>query len=399
LSKIRLASVGCGGMGNRHFNGLVELTRAGLSSFELVAACDPARENAQRLAKRAEELLGKKIAVVEKLDELASLGVQAIDVTTVPWEHHNIAIEALQRGWHVMVEKPMGLTVRACKMMLEAAKKSQAILSIAENFHYDPMNLIGRELLKNEVIGSPRLMLHNSVGGGDSIIVTPWRHLKHGGGPLLDVGVHYTYMVEYLMGDVDNIYAQARLYEKIRKGNEMQIEADAEDSACATLMFHNGAVGQYIEDHAGHGQGLWQRVVYGSKGSLQLPSDRTGKPVVMMLDGHGIINNERILEFIPEFYLNKFTASLFGGERIWHYDFPFADIDSKLIAVEYADFAESIMEGRSPGVDPLQAARSVGLAYAMLESSRLERIVKMDEIMKEEVHTYQDEINKSIGLD
>lgn len=386
-------------MGNRHLSGLAELARAGLSDFEFVAACDLIIENAQKLAKRAEMELGGKPAAVGKMEELASLGIQAIDLTTVPWSHHTLAIEALQRGWHVMVEKPMGLTVRACKLMLEAAENSQSILSVAENFHYDPINRIGRELLRTGAIGAPRLMIHNSVGGGNKIIVTPWRHYKRGGGPLLDVGVHNAYVTEYLMGKVDSVYAQTRLHEISRHNPEGEkIKADAEDAVYATFLFHSGAVGQYIEDHAGHGQGVWQRVIYGSKGSLHLPNDRSGKPIILTKDGEGSISDERILDLIPEFHLDEITAALYGGERIWHYEFPFPETDRKLLAVEYGDFAGAILEGRPAEVDLIKAARSVALPYTMLESSKLGRRVTVDEVMKEKTSAYQDEINRSIGL-
>ncbi len=399
LDKIRLAIVGCGVMGNRHFAGLVELIRAGLSDFELVAVCDLVRENAQKLARRAGEELGEKPAVVENLDELASVGVQAIDAVTAPWDHHILVTEALQRGWHVMVEKPMGVTVRACKVIMEAASNSRSIFGVAENFHYDPMNRIGRELIKAGVIGTPRLMINNNVGGGAGIIVTPWRHYKRGGGPILDVGVHKTYITEYMMGEVERVYAHARLHEAVRRDREgIEIEPDAEDAVYATLLFRSGAVGQYVEDHAGHGQGAWQRVVYGSKGSINLPSDRSGKSVTMTVDGKGSISGEGILELIPDFHLNRVTAALFGGERIWHYEFPFPETDRKLLAVEYADFAESIREGRPTEVELTNAMRSVALPYAMLESSKLGRPVTVEEVMKEEVSAYQDDINRMVGL-
>ena len=398
MSKIRLAIVGCGVMGNRHLNGFLELAKSGLSNFELVAACDLVRENAESLAKRAEESLGGKITPVVKLNDLKGVGVNAIDVTVVPWEHHTVAIKAMQNGWHVMVEKPLGVTVKTCRLIIETAERSGCVLSVAENFHYDPINILGKELLEAGVIGTPRLMLQNNVGGGSGIIVTPWRHYKRGGGPLLDVGVHYTYVTEYLMGEVESVYAHTRLHERIRSAGKTSLQADAEDAAYAVLTFKNSAVGQYIEDHAGHGQGLWQRVIYGSNGSLNLPSDRSGKPVVAILDDKGTINNERILELIPDYHLEDMTAKLFGGERIWHYDFPFSEIDGKLLAVEYYDFAESILKGRSPGVNSYQAKRSVGLTYAMLESAKLGRSVTMDEIMSEKVTTYQDEINDIIGL-
>ena len=399
LDKIRLAIVGCGVMGTRHLAGLVELTRAGLSNFQPVAACDTVSEKAQILAKSAQEQLDVEVKAVQQVEELAAMGVQAIDLTTAPWSHHTLAIEALQRGWHVMVEKPMGVTVRACNLIMDAASNSQSVLCVAENFHYDPMHRITRELIQKEAVGAPRFMINNSVGGGAGIIVTPWRHYKRGGGPLLDVGVHYTYVVEYLMGEVDTVYAQTRLHEKIRSSKAGEkIVPDAEDAVYATFLFKNGVVGQYIEDHAGRGQGLWQRVIYGSKGSLNLPHGRSGKPITMTLEGKGSIADERILEFVPDFHLDEITAALFGGDRLWHYDFPFPETDRKLLAVEYADFAGAILKGQKPEVDLMKATRSVGLPYAMLEASKLGRAVSMEEIMREEVSAYQDEINKDIGL-
>ena len=398
MSKIRLAIAGCGVMGTRHLAGLVELDRAGLSDFELVAACDPIRERAQKLAQTAKDQLNREPAVVEKLEDLASVGVQAIDSTTVPWSHHTIAIEALQRGWHIMVEKPLGLTVKACKIMMEAADGSQSILSAAENFHYDPMNRIARELVRTGAIGMPRLMMQNSIGGGNRIIVTPWRHYKRGGGPILDVGVHAAYVTEYLMGEVETVYAQARLHESVRRSQDEEIRPDAEDAVYATFVFSSGAAGQYIEDHAGHGQGLRQRIIYGSKGSLNLPGDRSGNPISLTLDGKKAISDQGILDFIPDFRLDRITAALFGGDRIWRYQFPFPEIDRKLLAIEYADFSESILKGQRPEVDLMVAARSVALPYAMLESSQLGRPVTMEEVMAGEVSAYQDEINREIGL-
>ncbi|HGJ64771.1 TPA: Gfo/Idh/MocA family oxidoreductase [bacterium] len=393
MDKIRLAIVGCGVMGNRHLNGLIALHKSGFSNIELVSACDPIIENAEALAKRAEEFLGNKVKPVPKLSDLKSLGVNAIDITTVPWTHHNIAIEAMQMGINVMVEKPMGLTMKACKLMLDEAKRSGCVFSVAENFHYDPINIIGKELIKSGAIGNPRLMIQNNIGGGDSIIVTPWRHYKKGGGPLLDVGVHYSYIVEYLMGEVDSVHAHTRLHEKVRRNAQGEIKADAEDAVYATLLFKNGAVGQYVEDHAGHGQGLWQRSIYGSKGSINLPGDRSGKPINLIIDGKGMTKDDEMLELITDYHLNNITAKLFGGERICHYDLPFAEIDSGLLAIEYYDYAEAIQNGRTPSVDPIMATRSVALIYAMLESAKIGHAVSMDEIMNEEITGYQDEIN------
>lgn len=402
MEKIPLAIVGCGVMGTRHLAGFVELTKSGFNKFELAATCDPVSENAQKLAKIAQDQLGQKIAVVEKLEELAPLGVLAIDVTTPPWSHHTICLEALSQGLNVMMEKPMGVTMRACRLMLEAVEKSKSVLMVAENFHYDPMNLLGRELIRSGAIGDLRCFVNSGIGGGNRVIVTPWRHYKRSGGPILDVGVHNFYVTEYLVGKVDSVYAHARLYEKIRINNPgsspAEVKADAEDAVYAALLFENGVIGQYIEDHAAHGQGMRNRMVYGSKGSLNSPPDRSGQPNVLTLDGVGTVNNERILEYVPEFRLDKVTAALFGDERLWRYELPFPEIDRKLLAVEYADFGEAIATGKKPEVSLINATRAVAIPYAMLESSNLGIPVKIDDVMNGTISAYQDEIDKDIGL-
>ena len=200
MDKIPLAIVGCGGMGHRHLYGLAELHNAGLSPFELVGACDPVRANAESLADDAEERLGTRPQVVESMEELEALGVVAVDITTTPRYHHTVAEEAIARGWHAMIEKPVGLTVRASNRIQQAAERSDSIVSVAENYRRDPMNRLGKALLEAGVIGSPRLMIHNTMGGSDLMLITVWRHQKNQSGVLLDVGVHFTDIIEYYLG-------------------------------------------------------------------------------------------------------------------------------------------------------------------------------------------------------
>jgi len=419
MSKIPLAIVGCGGMGHRHLAGLAELYRLGSDNFELVAACDVVSENAESLAREAEEYFEERPAVVSNLEGLATLGIESVDITTTPRHHHTVAIEALQRGWYVMVEKPMGLTVRACNLIRKAAEQSDRVLSVAENYRRDPINRLAKALLEAKVIGAPRLLLHNSIGGGNQMVISVWRHQKNSSGILLDVGVHYADMMEYLLGEVFSVFAQTRLHERIRKNPlagapqsietggvyehwqrkmPAKFEATAEDAAYATLLFKNGVVGQYVEDHAGHGQPLWQRMIFGSEGSLQLPGDRSGGSIALKLDGEESIDDKRILDFVPDFRLDSVTAKLFGKERLWSYDLPFSETDRKIIAIEYADFATAIRHRHPPEIDAYQGTRAVALSCAMLESGALGRAVTMDEMLREQVDEYQREINESLAL-
>ncbi|MFL5807729.1 MAG: Gfo/Idh/MocA family protein [Roseiflexaceae bacterium] len=420
MAPIRLAIVGCGGMGHRHLYGLIELHRAGWEHFTLVGACDPVGASAESLADQAAEYFGSRPAVVGDLDQLAALGVDAVDVTTTPRSHHIVVAEALARGWHTMVEKPLGLTVRACNVIRRAARASGRVLSVAENYRRDPVNRLARALLEAGAIGAPRLLLHHSIGGGDQMLISVWRHHKDQSGLLLDVGVHYADMIEYLLGEVDLVYAQTRLHERIRRNpaatggtptanpagvygrwqKEMPatFEATAEDAAYATLVFKQGLIGQYIEDHAGHGQRLWARQIYGSAGSISLPVDRSGEQISLQLEGQGEIRSAELLDLVPGFRLDAVTASLFGAERLAEYHFSFPETDRKLIAIEYADFAGAIQDEHPPEVDAEQGTRSVALSYALLESGVVGRPVTVAEVLAEEVGGYQRSIDEGLGL-
>lgn len=419
MDRIPLAIVGCGGMGHRHMYGLAELTNAGLSRFELVAACDPWTSNAESLADDAEGRLGKRPAVVGTLAELEALGVAAVDITTTPPYHHSLVVEALERGMHAMVEKPVGLTVKGSNRIRAAQEASGRVVSVAENYRRDPINRLGKALLEAGVIGTPRVMIHHTMGGGDRMTISVWRHQKNQSGVLLDVGVHYADILEFYLGPITTAYAQSRLHEKYRinpaagggastsnpagvygkwqKDMPGRFEATAEDASYATLTFASGAVASYVEDHAAHGQGIWTRRIYGSTGSFDLPNDRSGNVITLHKEGESI-NDGRLLEMVPDFRLDPTTAALFGGDRLWRYDFPFNETDRKLIAVEYGEFGDAIATGQPVEVDAYQGTRSVAISYAMLESSVAGRAVTIEEVLNESLGEYQREIDEELGL-
>ena len=417
MDGIALAIVGCGGMGHRHLEGLAELTRAGLSPYRLIGVCDPVADNAASLAAAAERHFGVRPAAVPTLEDLARLGVEAVDVSTSTKQHHGSVAAALEHGWHVMVEKPLGVSVAACRYVQQRARDSRLVVSVAENYRRDPMNRLARALLDAGAIGAPRLYLQHGMGGADAMFITVWRHRKQEGGLLVDAGVHDTDMMEYLCGPAVEVYAQARLHEPVRANpaaggrsvnpagvydrwqRQMpeRFAVDAEDAVYATLRFANGAAGQYVADHAAHGLGQWRRAMYGANGALELPPDRRGQSFVLDREGERRGGAE-LLELVPGFRLEEVTARLFGGERLGSYELEFPEIDRKLIAVEYAELGRAVADGVAVEVDVEQGMRSVALCYAMLESAAAGRAVTMDEVLSGAVRGYQEPIDEAAGL-
>ena len=425
MAKLRLAQVGCGGMGLRHMYGFIELKERGFDTFEITALCDLHQSAADRVAKEAEKGLDKRPRVYTSFDEMLDKepGLDAVNIVTDTRVHHAFAVKAFEAGKHVSVEKPMGLTVEACRTMIEGARSAEKVLSVSENYRRDPMNRLVKTLLEAEAIGEPRLVLYMSIGGGRMVQqLAGWRHEKLRGGYLLEYGVHTADLLLYFMGDVDAVYAQTHLWERVRytldqplvgqlarfythrvkeeveKGEV--IECTAEDTALAVLRFGSGASGQLAMTIAAPGEGVRANIIYGSEGSLKLPGSRTGRPVELTRRGaQGPLGTGEVLAQVPGFRLDDVTASFFDHQRrLSRYDMPFEQIDRILIAIELQDFADAILNDREPEVSGEAGLRAVALCYAILESGYLGKPVSLSDVAEDRVNAYQREINESVGL-
>ncbi len=413
---VRLALIGCGGMGRRHVAGLAELGQTPYMNVDLVAVCDRNLDNAKFLAEEAEALLGLRPRVFSAISEMlrAIPDLEAASCATEVATHHLVVSELFSFGLHVLCEKPLALTIRSCRVVIEAQRRSGRILSVAENFRRDPINRLVKALIDDRAIGSPQFVLEVGVGGGDSITITPWRHMKIGGILPLDVGVHSADILQYYFGPVESAFGQVRLFEGRRYKHKTSgpggfyerwatampevIEPDGEDAMFGLLQFANGAVGQWTDHHAGHGQQFHLRQVFGTHGSINPPGDRNGRPVSVHLDEGGAVESGDLLDLAPSYRLDPVAATLFGGERPLTYSFEFPVTDRKLIALEYHELAACIRRGTQPEVDGATALRAVALVYALFESHRAGRPVTLSEVESGGVDSYQREIDSTLKV-
>ncbi len=403
-------------MGRRHLGGIAILGRSDFANIELAAVCDLHRDNADFLADEAATLLGYRPAVFYDVAEMVRAvdGLDGVSITTDVNAHHRIAERCFANGLHVQTEKPMGLTMRACNAMLAAAAESWRILSVAENYRRDPINRLIRALIDDGAIGTPRQILLIGVGGGDGIMLTPWRHLKNRGGLVLEIAVHFTDLFRYYFGEITAVSGRVRLFEPVRRPASISgpggyyerwaaqmpetVEATAEDAAYGSIDFANGAVGELIYNGGAFGQAINLRTIHGSRGSIDSPGDRNGRPLSLFLADGTTIADERILEYAPSYRLSPPAAHFFGGERVWTYQLPFNEIDQRLLALEYHEFGDCIQTGYAPEVSGLDGRRAVAAIYAIFESALAGRVVTLDEIESVAIDAYQREIDISMGL-
>jgi predicted dehydrogenase len=403
-------------MGRRHLAGLAELARTEHNALELVAICDRNEQNAQDLADEALQLLGRRPAVFADLAEMAreTEGLEAAACTTESGSHHLVAAALLDLGLHTLCEKPLALTIRGCNRIIAAAKRSGKVLSVAENFRRDPINRLVRALLDDGAIGDRQFLMETAVRGRDTMMITPWRHQKLSGTITLDAGVHSADILQYYFGEAATVYGQTWLYEPTRVARDVAgpggyyqkwaanlpdtVEATGEDAMFGLITFVNGALGQWVDHYAGHGEPFTHRMIFGTRGSIAAPGDRNGRPVRLVLDDGADIADERILDYAPSYRLEPVAAILFGGERPWTYDFDFSSTDRKILALEYHELAACVRDGTRPEVDGEMGQRDVALVYALFESQAVTRPVTIAEVESSVIDAYQREIDLHLGL-
>ncbi|CAN5415198.1 hypothetical protein BH09CHL1_BH09CHL1_03910 [soil metagenome] len=392
---LTLALIGCGGMGRRHLRGLQKLQGIGHQRFRLVAVCDIFAANAELAATQAEELLGERPQIFSSPTEMATAigAVDAVIVTTMPDSHAQVGAEAFTLGMNVMVEKPIALTVEQGIELIEAAEKSGKKLAVAENYRRDPINRLAKALIDADVLGKIHLAIQSSSGSGERVIITPWRHKKQSGGIVVDMGIHYADLLEYFVGPIKSVYGLNATVDAKRVDVEGKWhDADAEDLSVGVARFENGAIANYLIDCAGRGNSHFSRKIYGSKGSVEIPVDRSGKSLSVSIrrDGNDVaITPDEQLALVPDFELDEVTAKLFVGTRLWSYELECCESDSNLLAGEQDDFVSAIIENSTPEVDGHFALRSLAIAYGFIESELVGRPLEVDSLITADESPYQ----------
>lgn len=417
--RIPICVVGCGGMGHRHTIAYHTLEQTGLSNMELMAVCDIRRENAERVAGEVERLFGRKPLIFTDLEQmLAHPHIAAVDIVTDGSTHHHIAAAALQAGKHALVEKPLGITVRACRKIIDAAAHSGAVLATAENYRRDPVNRLALAVIDAGLLGDPFLMMQTSLGGNDVMAATPWRHRKEKGAIGLDMGVHYADIIRYFLGNYRRIFGRGLIVEPVRhrplhedhplisyreqtRTYPETVKATGEDSVLAQYEMYSGATVQFTHIGGGRGSRRFERSIHGRWGALDVPRDRSGKAVRLRLEGQELFGKE-ILTLLPDFHLNEITSRLFGADGVVYErpDVPHAEfaLDARLLAIEYHDFGEAILQGRPPEVNGYDGMVAVAAILGAYESAAVGHAVEMADVLSGTVRTYQEEIDDALGL-
>ena len=226
---MRFAVVGCGHIGKRHAEMVVRDPGA-----ELVALCDI----------RLKEELGIEAYPVAFFPDLTSLLQSGLDIDVINicvpnGLHAELAIQAIESGHHVVIEKPMALQVQDAERVLQTSLKYQKEVFCVMQNRYSPPSVWIKQMIDSGRLGKIYLVQLNCFWNRDERYYKPggW----HGdacldGGTLFTQFSHFIDIMYWLFGDIQHIQARFADF------NHQQL-TDFEDSGLVTFEFVNGGMG------------------------------------------------------------------------------------------------------------------------------------------------------------
>jgi UDP-N-acetyl-2-amino-2-deoxyglucuronate dehydrogenase len=257
--QLRFGIVGCGVIGALHAKAIRSLPTA-----QLVSVVDVIPERAQKLA--------QEYSVTPYVDAQEMYAKEHLDVATIctPSGMHGAhAIEAMQAGCHVIVEKPMEINLATIEKMLHVQQETGRKMAVISQHRFDSATQQVHKLVDEQEFG--RLVLGNAV-------IPWWRSQQYydsgawrgtwaldGGGVLMNQSIHSIDLLQWLMGQVKSVYAYM---------DTLTHRMETEDVVGAVLRFANGAIGTITATTSGYPGTSTRIEIYGDKGSAIIEGDK-----------------------------------------------------------------------------------------------------------------------------
>jgi len=233
--KLKIAIIGCGRISYKHVEAITE------NEIELAAVCDVVEVNAIDKRDKYVKVIGENADVEVYIDYKEMLNKVDIDLVSIATEsgyHSEIAMYCMNKGKHVIVEKPMALSILDADRMIECARKNNVKLCIShQNRFNEPVQQLRHAIEENRfgilVNGSARILWNRGRGYYSQ---APWRGTwELDGGTLMNQCIHNIDLLQWMMGgEVDTVYAQCGTFLR---------DIEGEDFGAIIIRFKNGAIG------------------------------------------------------------------------------------------------------------------------------------------------------------
>ncbi|WP_291279234.1 Gfo/Idh/MocA family oxidoreductase [Galactobacter sp.] len=346
---LRVAVIGCGAIAANHI-----AAYRGCDGVEVIACSDVDAARAEAFAKAHGIPQG-----FGDTEELFAQRPDLVSICTPHPTHAALVIRAAELGINVLCEKPLAVDPGIAETMVSACREAGVAFGAIYQRRWWPAAQRIRAALDEGALGAPMLgrvqvLLHRDPSYYSA---TPWRGTwaADGGGVLMTQAIHYLDLLQWYLGDVETVYAQADTYVH---GEHIEVE----DTLTATLRFTSGAIASFSAS-TGLSRGLGESIeITGTSGAtvglLEYPEGTEARTHVWTVEGQE--NLDPLTELAPEPDL----ASINGALTPFH-------------TLQVQDMVAALREGRQPAVtgeDALRSLRTLGAIYASMRSGRAERV-------------------------
>jgi UDP-N-acetyl-2-amino-2-deoxyglucuronate dehydrogenase len=356
--KLRVAIVGCGIIGLNHADAI-----ARHPGLRLVALVDSVAASARSLADHIEGHGRERPAEFASLAD--ALGaVDLVVICTPSGLHAALAAEAIRSGTHVVIEKPLEVTLPAARRLAELALDAEArglVVSVISQHRFDPASVLIHTAIADGEFGRvtsgiASVAWYRTQNYYDS---AGWRGTWEldGGGAVMNQGVHTVDLLLWMLGEPVTVSARTALL--------AHTGIEVEDTAVATVTFASGALGVIHATTAAYPGPFARLQVHGSRGSAVIQDDRL------------------------EYFHTAARDALEEGNQAWAalaadevHGSPRA-ADSFVVGHlrQYQDVVDAILQKRPPVVRVADALLAMAVVRGMYLSSTLDRAVTVAEVL------------------
>jgi UDP-N-acetyl-2-amino-2-deoxyglucuronate dehydrogenase len=331
---LNFALLGCGRIAKRHSEllGLAQVKGA-----KLVAVCDSVIEKAEKLAEQFD------VSSYDDMDEMMSYeSIDVVVVLTPSGLHAEHVIKLSKYGKHIMVEKPMALTIEDTEKMIFACDANNIKLFVIKQNRFNVPVVKLKEALDagrfgNLILGTVRVRWARHQAYYDQ---DPWRGTwAMDGGVLTNQASHHVDMLEWMMGDVESVFA---------KITTALADVETEDTAIVTLKFKNGALGIIEATTATRPSNLEGSIsILGEKGTVVIGGVAVNEMQTWMFEDE----QDGDSDVKVKYSVNPPNVYGFGHQAY------------------YEHVVDCVMNGGANLVDGLQGYKSIELISAIYESA------------------------------
>ena len=355
MDKVRLGVIGCGGMCGAHLpsvggkaDGIAEDLRLFAEQIEIRGLADIAQEKAEAYR----EKFGGEYITDDPERLFADPEVDAVLITTWHDTHAPYSLRAMECGKHVLIEKPMAMTLQECDDILAAEERSGVKYMVAFRARFAK----GANDVKREIPQPDNIIAHARVSG-----IWPegmWaQDPVQGGGQILSQGCHVVDMMFFLAGaEPEALWATGGVFHHSRP--------EVIDTINAAVRYKNGSVGAFMGGDGGVGRLMMHHPLPNGCPFWVMVIDK-GRSAIAI--DHG--EDARFESCVPEDEWQIPYESREYGKELGR---PAAGIQDILPA-----FAKSILKDEKPIATAGDGARTTRFILRCFESARTGKIIEM----------------------